>query len=354
MLDRALYDDHAVSPDQWNLARTVFETTTIDQFMAPIGLFDMIQKKPFTGAKNEEFIVIADDGVSEPHEPGSPIVGQAMEKTNRIISLEDREEIVYYNISKLDQFVAHYDQQAKAGQNVGRALRRTCENQAFRLAQLAAATSAEGAFKGGQTVTRSAANIAAAYPMTMTGSKNAQADIASLQRLFHADHVPDEMETYLFCSKWFADVLRQDQGLLSRDYSDAMLADRLKAKLMQVENTWIMPSLYIPTAGQEATASASVTNADFSADASRTINGTGAYMADCRKLVAVVLKVGPAGTAPDGSSTSITSGLGCLMAENIATEIEKIPGTRSWNIGGAMYKGMGILRPELVGTIMLA
>lgn len=349
--DRALYNDNALAPGEWNLAKTVFETTTIDQFMAPTGLFDVIQKKPFTGAKNEEFVCTADDGVTEAHDPGGVIVGQAIEKNNRIISLEDRQEVIGYDVSDLDKFIAHYDHQSKAGINCGRAHRRTVENQAYRLAFAAANAAAAGAFKGGQLVTETVAtSIAGTYPLSLTGSKKFVANIAAMQRLFHNDQIPEEMETYVFCGKWMHDVLRQDVSLQSRDYSDLAFADRLRAKLLMVENAWIMPSFYIPTARQEATASASV-DANYTTE-TRTINGVAAYAQDCRKLVAIVLRIGPASLGPDGEQTSITSGLGCLMAQGISTAVERMPGTLSTKIHAAMLKGMGILRPELVGAIV--
>jgi hypothetical protein len=338
--DRALWNDHASAPGEWNLAKTVFDSEVMRQFMERTQIWDLIQKKPFTGAKTEEFILVADDGVAYPHEPGSEIEGQNIEKSKRNISLEDREAISYYNISQLDKFISHYDLQSQMGINAGNALAALCENHAIRAFALAANTSASGAFKGGQVVTRTntgscIGGASGTYPLTLTGSQKFQADIGEMVQDFREDHISGR-EMYLFTSPYMMRVLRCDNSLLSADYVGREYADKINGKLTKVENVWCMESMYMPTAGQETTASTSVTNANWSSDVAYTISGTGAYQVDLRKLVAIVVIPGAAGG---------------LVAENITSEIEKIPGTRSWNIGVAMLKGLGTLRPELAGKI---
>jgi hypothetical protein len=339
--DRALYNDHAAAPGEWNLAKKVFESEVMRNFFERTQIWDLAVKKPFTGAKTEEFICIADDGVAQAHEPGSDIVGQQIEKLARNISLEDREAITYYNVTSLDRFIQHYDLQVQAGINAGNSLAKLVENHTIRQIALAAQASAVGAFLGGQLLTTprtaSTTGIKEAYPLSLTGSRNLQDDIGEICQKYREDKVTGEK--YVFVGPYLHRVLRQDNTLLSRDYVDSAYSDKITGKLLKVEDCWVLETMYMPTAAQEGVPYTSVTGANWSADTEYSINGTAAYQVDLRKLAAVVV---------------IRGCVGALVAENISTEVEKIPGTRSWNIGVAMLKGMGILRPELAGAIFTA
>jgi len=325
-LDRALKDDQGSATD-FDMALKVFSGEVLNTFTAMTRAFDLTTKKPAQGHKTEQFPALANSATAEGHVPGGDIVGQTLEKEERTVSLEDRERIAFYNMTTIDKFLAQYDYQMQLGRDAGRALAYDVENHVLRLAVAAAKTAARGSFPGGQQLTtKRTTSIATAYPMSLAGSQALQDDIGELVQKFKEDNVPTD-DMYLFMRPREVRVLRQDNTLLSSDYTDRAFADKLSGRLLKVENCWIIESNHMPT------------GTDYSAATDPLINGSGAYQADCTYVAGIIMRPGA---------------LASLLGEGITPSVDWIPDKRVWQVGAAMYKGHGYLRPECVGIIEAA
>lgn len=315
------------SATAFNMAKKEFSAMTIDAWQAATVAWDLTTKKVVSGQKSAEFPKLW-KMTYEVHEPGADILGQSVEKAPVVVSLEDKELASYAHETIIDRFVSHYDYRAKLAQLAGQALAQAADVHVFRALIAAAKTAASGSFPGGQQLAsdRTGATIAAAYPVSPAGSGYFQADLGEIVQKFREDNVPNSAELYCFVSPYLHRVIRQDNTLMSRDYTDAALADKLSGKLLKVEGCWIIESNNIPTT-------------DLSADDTVTINGTGAYMVDCSDVAAVIM-------GPDAIAT--------VVAEGIAPSVDWLPEKRVWQVGAAMYKGHATFRPECAGVITIA
>lgn len=326
--DPALYDDSVAGGD-FDMAKKIFAANALEIFKQETLAWPLITKEALTGAVSKEFIKYGALS-AEAHTPGATITGQTMTKDTVLIRLEDKETIAYANQSKRDALISHWDHAGALAKEAGSALAQTFDKHTLQQAILAAQTAADSVGPGGQALTspRSAGGgtIALEYPVSSDGSKMLQDDIAEIVQKMREDNVPESEQIYCFLKYREHRVLRQDDSLLSYDFTDGQFSDKLKGKLTMVENCIVIPTNNFP-------------QTDLSANTWPTIGGSVAYDADFRKCVAVLFT---------------KQALAAVYAEGITAEWDWIPQTRVWQIGAAAMKGIGTYRQECAGYIAIA
>jgi hypothetical protein len=207
----------------------------------------------------------------------------------------------------------------------GSALARACNTHVLRAISAAAATAAVGNFPGGQTLDTAldGATIAIALPVSPEGSKTLQNAIAEIVQKMREDNVPMGGEKYVALNHYLHRVLRQDDTLLSADYVTGGTSDKITAKLLKVEDCWVIPTNDMPSAASYTTP---------------TIGGTAAYNADNTLLAALVYT---------------TDCIKIVQAQGIVSSYDWIEDRLHWQIGGRMLKGIATYRPECAGRILI-
>lgn len=150
--------------------------------------------------------------------PGIERTGEQFYVGNGTIELDD--------IMLMDHFIgvdqlnmSHVDWILPAMRHLGQSLAIGFDKRLFITAVNAANTAAvTNVHDGGTAVSRVAASVAAAYPVTSTGAANARADIDTLAKQLSDKNVP-EMGRRLYVNNDLALALRQDTAIFSKDFS---------------------------------------------------------------------------------------------------------------------------------------
>lgn len=323
-LDRALLNDNGTGTD-FDLAATDYKTTAIAIWERARIAWDLVTKQVVTGRKYDEFVrtYILED---EDHVPGAEIVGQTLEKANLIVGMEDHERIAMANQTNVDRFVTHYNHRQALATEAGRALARTADKHVLQEIVVGARASAVGSFPTGSRTVRSGATIAEAYPMTVAGSRALQEDITTTIRGMFENDLPEDSEIHAFIGFYLHQVLRMDDSLLSEDYVDRALADKIEGKLLRVAGAWIHRTNNMPTT-------------DLSENTTPTVGGTVVYAADFSTTAAVI-------HAPDA--------IAGVWTGSIAPSADWLPNRRVVQIGAALLKGLKFFRAEACGEVYIS
>ena len=323
--DPALKDDSGSGTD-FDLAKKEFQVNVNQAFQQTTLAWDIITKETLRGGVSKEFIktwILT----AEEHTPGAEIAGQVLEKNPVLVRAEDKETIAFANQSIRDEIISHWDAGGTLASESGKAIAQQFDKHVLQQACKAAATAASGSFPGGQTVTRAGTlTISTAYPMSSTGSKRLQDDIGEAVQLMREDKVPESEELFCFLKYREHRVLRQDDSLLSYDYQDGALADKLRAKLLMVENVRIIPTNNFP-------------QTDLSGNTWPTIGASVAYAADFSTHVAVIFS---------------KSALAAVLLEGISPARDWVATRRVWQVGAAAYKGIATFRPECAARVIVS
>lgn len=320
-LDRAL---NSTGGSAFDLAKKIFLATVLNNFTKRVVAWNLTTKTPLMGAKQTETIALADLTASS-HAPGTDIDGQNLSKAKRQQILEDEETIAIVHESIVDGLTSHYAYSPEVARKAGEALARTADSHILQNYVLGARTAASGDFKGGSRVQRAGATVAAAYPVSTTGSTNLQSDLAALAQVMDEKDVPKD-DRYVFITPYLHRVLRQDNTLLSIDYVDRALADKMNRKLMKVEGFWVLETNNMPAT-------------DTSAATSPKKYGAAVYGVNAL-LTAAVAAQGEAVTT--------------VHAGGIRHVNDWVPQKRVTMIGAAILKGHDIRRPECCGELHIS
>ncbi len=328
ILDRTMRDPNASSPTNFDNAQTLFQNSLLLGFWSAPSAWDIISKLNFAGEKTQDFMAYG-EAIADSHTPGAEITGQILDKKNVLVTLEDEETKSVSFMTNIDKLVTRADYTVQAGVRHGRAMLKLCDSHTLRQGVIAATTAATNTFAGGQQLASAVtgATIAAAFPMSLAGSRKLQTAIGEIVQGMHDDDVPDEEEKFVFLSNYLHRVLRQDNTLLSEDYvGGTSLSDKLTGKLLKVEDCWIIRTNNMPTA-------------DLSGGTTPIILGSAAYAVDCSKVAAIVMS---------------RDALGAGVAGPIESGIFWDETRRIYRVGGFMLKGIATLEPRLSGVIKIA
>ena len=264
---------------------------------------------------------------SEEHEPGTEMVGNN-EPANeeRTIVLDDKELVAHVTLSKRDDLISHLSLLPEWGRQAGIALAETYEKYWLQCLCLGARQSARtiagtsDSFPAGNRLdtARTGASIAAAYPLSLAGSKYAQDDLGQIGQKMDEKNVP-KTGRFAFIGPYMSRVFRQDKTLVSRDYQDTNTL--LTRQMYLVEGFWLEEANLMPTA--------------------LIASGPSAYQGDFTTTAMLCM----------GDNTAV----GSVFLE----EIDPFGPTwyesrRAWLLGAAMFQGSKWLRPEACGEVQIA
>ena len=196
----------------------------------------MIASEMVSQGKSWQFIQVAlDDGAVDEHVPGTELLGQQFELDEGLITI-DQILVKHYDIP-VDQIqLSHFNVIAPVARKLGRGLATDMDIKLLRLSLLAARAAAVTKngmtiHNGGNSLVRTAANVATAYPVTTTGATNFIDDAYALAELMDNDNVPDEGR-YLVITPYIRRVLsKAPDSLFSNDF-DAGQFNKLNRRLV--------------------------------------------------------------------------------------------------------------------------
>ena len=281
-------------------------------------------KQALVGAKEYQFPATW-KMTAEEHEPGTQLGGNKEPLSEeRKIALDTKELVSHNWTPVIDQFIAHFSTQRETAKQAARAIARQLDSRGLRVLILGARQSTRGPnneFPAGNRLTSPrTAPATTAYPLSLTGSKNLQNDLAEIAQKMDEKDVPREWGMrWAFLTPYLKRVLLLDKTLVSRDYQDPNTMLRRVVKEVEgfiVEETNLMPSTNVTTE----------TNDNYNGDFSKTA---------CCCL---------------GDETAI----GRVYAEEItAFGPEWYGDRRAWLIGAASFQGQKWLRPEACAEIQM-
>jgi len=172
-------------------------------------------------------------GDPDHHSPGQFIQGRTRPNAYTDIFI-DRPIIEAEDLDTADVDLTNYDEMAASVREVTRTIAELMDKRAFRLGILAARTAAvSNVHNGGNVVERTAATIAAAYPMSATGATNFNDDLGTMARLMDEDNVPMGGRAAII-TPWLKQVITYGDKLFSYDYQDpanAKYAERFLGRM---------------------------------------------------------------------------------------------------------------------------
>ncbi|MFA4972282.1 MAG: hypothetical protein WC683_06690 [bacterium] len=324
--DVALQDDHGTGSFD-DLAKKTFLSNVVRAFVRSLRAADFVSMAPISGKTSEDYIRIVPEVTPEIHDPNAEIAGQTLEKTVGTVRIEDKETIAAVYLSKRDALISHYDEKGETAFACGYSLAKQVDEHVLRQLIVAAQTSASGNFKGGQSVSETGtfATIFGITTPSVTASKLLQTAIQKLDLQFYQDDVPENEQKVIFCRPDIKLALRQDDTLMSRDFTSPMFANKELGTLTMVEGHPVIPTNAFPRSSFTA-----VTTGP-------TKQGTYVYIPDASKVAMVV------------ASRQALKG---VMAEGVTVTIDWIPVRRSWLCTAAIMKGLDTYRPECAGIVV--
>ena len=314
------------------LALKEFSGLVLTAYMTETVALQYALKKTITSGNSHQFPATWKMNAQK-HVKGTELVGNN-EPINeeRIIAVDAEQLVGHAYLDSVDDFIKHYDTRQERAVQASRAIARITDHQLFRTVIKGAGTAARGPgneFPAGNSVNRAGATVAAAYPVSLTGSLALQSDMAEVAQTMDEKDVPRDPDTrHAFITPYLERVLRQDNTLLSRDYQAPN--DKLTRKVVEVEGFIIhrsnnMPNIADSQLGQWE-----------EADGEVEVN----YQGDFALNVCCMI----------GDSTAFGQvAFGGIIPFGPTWIDDKL----SWLIGARHLQGAKWLRPEACGTIVI-
>lgn len=196
----------------------------------------MVASQMVTQGKSWQFIQVAlDDGGVDEHVPGTELLGQQFELDEGVITI-DQILVKHYDIP-VDQIqLSHFDVIAPVARKLGRGLATDMDIKLLRLSLLSARTGAklkngQTIHNGGHSIVRTAASVAAAYPVTLVGATNFVDDCYALAEQMDNDAVPDDGR-FLTITPYIRRVLSKAPDTLFSSDFDAGQFNKLNRRMV--------------------------------------------------------------------------------------------------------------------------
>lgn len=214
-----------IGSDAQGLLYKFFAGSVVEAFHKAIMVWgtDRIQMRNLQpGQKSASFPIFGDS----PEEPdyqtvaGSFIDGGTINVTEEIVAVNDP-LIKALNVPMVDQQLSAWDQIGPHAMEIGRLIAEDLDKKALVVGVNAARTAAvANVHPGGKQVSRTAASVAAAYPINQTGATNLITDLNTMAQTMDENDIPKgPMIRHAFMSPREYNVLTQDTSVrMSRDY----------------------------------------------------------------------------------------------------------------------------------------
>lgn len=299
----------------------------------------VVSSKIITAGKSWQFPIIGEDGDPEEHSPGTELLGQQFEIDEGNITI-DGISTKHYDVP-IDQVqLAHFDVLGPVAKKTGRSLATDFDKKLVITGVKAAMTAAVTKngmtiHNGGNSVQRTAGSVAAAYPVTVTGSQQFRDDVAQLAQLMDEDNVPEEGR-YLVIDPYMRRVLTKDPTIFDARYSTERSNDLNRRIIGHMEGFDLLP----PTNHLPST---NITTGRAKYQGDFTVTG-----ADDGQPVALALCAADEGSAPIGYVAASQPDLGPIY-----TYMGKDERRNTHFIKGQMLVGAGVLSPWTAGSVMV-
>lgn len=216
------------------------------QFLANTSFYLNVVRKPAPkGAASVQFPKIGEASTIE-HAAGTELTGQGKPTSKfNTVPLDTRQIVSDGFLDEVSDFISHFDVRSTWANRYGHALSKKVDGRIAKMIFKGAAEAATGDFLGGNSVTRSGSLVlATAYPVSLTGSKNLQDDLANLGQLFDDDDLPKEGRL-AWVTPYLERVLRQDKTLMSVEYKSPN--NMFTRQVLMVEGFMILNTTLMPT-----------------------------------------------------------------------------------------------------------
>lgn len=308
------------SGDNRALALLEFSGLVQTNFPTAIKFWPYIMKKAVSSGKSWQFPFVGQMSYIE-HDAGTDLPGQAEPiSEERTITCDDKEIVSHAWLTKVDDFIAHFDEKNHVAREAALALGRVVDSRCARMLAKGARQDARGAndeFDSGVLIRRNAASVSAGYPVSAAGSRALQDDLANAGQAFRERNIPEAMWT-AWITPYLLRVLLRDNTIVSRDYVDAATGNKSTEIVSRVSNFKIEVTNQMP--------STNVTT------------GEAAYQGNFSKTAALCM-------ANPGAVGFVS--FGGVEAFGPEWKTEK----RAWLLGAAHFGGCKWLRPEACAEI---
>lgn len=205
------------------------------------------------GNQTDQFPVIGRI-VAREHTPGTSLTGQVIPSEARTIPFDSKEIVADTWECIVDRFRTHFDYRQGWAREIANAIAVENDSRTARMIALGArqgprAVTGGISFAGGNLVRRNAATLAAAYPLSVTGSQNIQDDLGAMRVLMQNANVDFEREDCIaYMDFTRAQVLARDKTIQSQEYRAADSNQLLTKVITKVEGFRIVTTAQMPNA----------------------------------------------------------------------------------------------------------
>ena len=237
------------------LSITEFQEVLVPgEFQAALKFEDSVYSYDGLGRQTDQFISVGETDAFE-HTPGTDITGTNIPSEQRTIPFDSKEVVAATWESNITKFNTHFDYRSQYAQRLGYAVAKQINSRRARMIALGArqdartVTGSSYTFKGGNLVWRNAATLAAAYPLSASGSRNIQDDLAALRVLLqNKDCDFDQGAPIAYMDFDRLAVLARDNTIMSKEYIEPG-TNRLLYRIVQlVEGFRIVGTSQMPNA----------------------------------------------------------------------------------------------------------
>ena len=246
-------------PDDFDLALKMFSGQVLDAFYRKTVFWDdmgtVMAVQQIDAGSSHQWPIFGKENEPEYHEPGVELLGKTFKMDEAVITI-DNILVDHVDLPVADLNVAHFDPAGKVATKLGHALAKKFDTHSAIVGLNAARTAAvSGIHDGGNQVTRTAADVATAYPNSTTGANNFRDDVAQLAYQMDEDNVPEDGR-YLYIGPYMRQILsRHATDIFNRDFGPGSEMNDLNSRRLgmisgfNVMFTNALPSTNVTTSG---------------------------------------------------------------------------------------------------------
>lgn len=195
-----------------------------------------------SGSKSYQWLKFAETpNADEDYHPGEELLGQGFAVDEGTNSVDSGYIVAHHKIPRYDMQVGHFEIMTRLAQADARQIGMTGDRRMFITAALAArqtsAITKNGLTvdTGGNRVTRTAADVATAYPLSSTGATNFRADLRALAYAMDIDNIPRENRE-LWITPYMEQVLLYDNSmqLFSKDFQFDGMGNKINERQVRL------------------------------------------------------------------------------------------------------------------------
>lgn len=211
-----------VQPEDFDLALKMFSGFVLEAFYRKTVFWDdmgtIMAVQQLNGGSSHQWPIIGRDNTPDYHEPGTELLGKTFKMDEGIVAI-DNILVDHVDVARADLVTSHFEVFRPFATKLGRSLAIQFDTNAAIVGLRAARTAAvSGIHDGGNQVTRVAADVATAYPNSVTGANNFRDDVAQLAADMDLDNVPEDGR-YLYITPYIRQILsRHATDIFNRDF----------------------------------------------------------------------------------------------------------------------------------------